>query len=57
MKKVVDLKSNDIIIPTIQELHIEGNDIIEDTNSLFRYINNLSDKDFKLEEVQKVKRL
>ena len=57
MKKVVDLKSNDIIIPTIQELNIEGNDIIEDTNSLFRYINNLSDKDFKLEEVQKVKRL
>ena len=57
MKRVVDLKSNDIVIPTVQELDIGGRDIIADTNSLFRYINNLTDKDFKLEEVQKVKRL
>lgn len=57
MKQIIDLKSNDIIIPTIGELGIIGNDIIDDTNSVFNYINSLSEKDFELKPVEKVRRL
>lgn len=57
MKQIIDLKSNDIIIPTIDELGINGYDIIDDTNSLFNYINSLSEKDFELKPVEKVRRL
>lgn len=57
MKQIIELKNNDIIIPTIEELNIRGNDIIDDTNSLFNYINSLSEKDFELKPVQKIRRL
>lgn len=57
MKQIIDLKSNDIIIPTIDELGINGYDIIDDTNSLFNYINSLPEKDFELKPVEKVRRL
>ncbi len=57
MKQIIELKNNDIIIPTIEELNIRGNDIIDDTNSLFNYINSLSEKDFELNPVQKIRRL
>ncbi len=55
MKQIIELKSNDIIIPTIDELGIRGHDIIDDTNSLFNYINALSEKDFELKPVKKLK--
>lgn len=52
MKQIIELKNNDMIIPTIEELDIMGNDIIDDANSLFNYINSsLSEKDFELEPV------
>lgn len=57
IKQIIDLKSNDIIIPTINELGISGNDIIDDTNSLFNYINLLPEKDFELKPVEKRRRL
>ena len=53
IKKIIETKPNDIIIPTIQELNIEGNDIIEDANSLFDYINNQTDKEFVLQRIKK----
>lgn len=57
IEKIIDLKKNDIIIPTIEEINIKGNDIIDDANSLFNYINSLSEKDFELEPIQKIRRL
>lgn len=57
MKQIIELRNNDIIIPTIEELNIRGDDIIDDTNSLFNYINSLSEKDFELKPVQKTRRL
>lgn len=57
MKQIIELKNNDIIIPTIEELNIIGNDIIDDTNSVFNYINSSSEKDFELKSVQKTRRL
>ncbi len=53
MKKWIDLKNNDIIIPTIPEIGIKGNNIVNDTNRLFNYINSLSEKDFELKEIDK----
>lgn len=55
MKKIIELRSNDIIIPTIEELNIRGEDIIDDTNSVFDYINSMSEKDFELPKIQKLK--
>lgn len=57
MKEIIELRNNDIIIPTIEELDISGNDIIDDTNNLFDYINSLSEMDFELKPVQKTRRL
>lgn len=52
IKKIIDLNENDIVIPTIDELNINGCDIIKDTNSVFEYINSLGAKDFELEKVK-----
>ncbi len=57
MKQIIELKNNDIIIPTIEELNIKGNDIVDDTNSLFNHINSLSEKDFELKLIPKTGRL
>lgn len=53
IKKIIDTKPNDIIIPTIDELNIDGKDIIDDANSLFDYVNRSSDKEFILQRIKK----
>ncbi len=52
IKKIITLRNNDILLPTIDELGVEGQDIIEDTNDVFDYINNSSNKDFTLERIK-----
>lgn len=52
MRRVIELDKNDIIIPTIEELNIFGNDIIEDANSLFDYVNDIESKDFILDKIE-----
>lgn len=53
VKKIMELKSNDIIIPTIDELGITGDNIIDDANRLFEYVNQSSNKDFVLQKIKK----
>ena len=53
MKKIIDLKKNDIVIPTIDELGIDGYDLINDTNAVFSYINKYAENDFDLEYIKK----
>ena len=53
IKKIIDTKTNDIIIPTIDELNIDGKDIVDDANSLFDYVNRSSDKEFVLQRIKK----
>lgn len=55
--KIIDLNDNDIIIPSIDELNIFGNNIVEDANTIFNFINSTSKKDFELEPIQRVRRL
>lgn len=52
MKKVIDLDKNDIIIPTIEELNIRGDNLVDDANSLFDYINRIDGKEFTLDRVE-----
>ena len=53
IKKIIEPKTNDIIIPTIDELGIRGMDIIEDANNLFEYVNQSSDKEFILKRIKR----
>lgn len=53
IREIIEPKSNDIIIPTIDELNIYGNDIIDDANNLFDYVNQSSDKEFVLQRIKK----
>lgn len=55
IREIIEPKENDIIIPTIGELNICGNDIIKDANSMFEYINSFSGRDFELEKIKKLK--
>lgn len=52
MKKVIDLDKNDIIIPTIEELNIRGDNLVDDANSLFDYINRIDGKEFTLDRAE-----
>ena len=57
IKGVIDLNHNDIIIPTIEELGIRGYDIIDDANRVFDFINSLSEHDFELERVKRIRKM
>lgn len=57
IKKIIDLDNSDIVIPTVQELNIKGEDIIDDANSLFNYINSLGNDDVQLKKVEKIRRI
>lgn len=53
IKQIIEPTENDIIIPTIEEIGINGNDIIDDANQLFTYIENSTfGKEFSLSKVK-----
>ena len=45
---------NDIIIPKIEELNIRGDNLVDDANSLFDYINRIDGKEFTLDTINRV---
>ena len=53
IRDIIDLKDNDIVICQPSEMNVLGNDIVDDANSMFDYINNFKGKDFILEKVEK----
>lgn len=53
MKKIISLRKNDIVIPTIEELGIHGYNLIDDANAVFSYINKYAENDFDLEYIKK----
>ncbi len=55
IRKIIDLKPNDIVICQPEEMNVRGQDIIDDANSMFNYINKFSDKDFELEKIKKLR--
>lgn len=56
IRKIIDLKENDIVICQPEEMNVYGRDIIEDANNMFDYINSLNVKDFELEKIKTLKR-
>lgn len=55
IRQIIDLKQNDIVICQPQEMNVYGNDLIDDANNMFEYINSSCIKDFELEKVKKIK--
>ena len=53
IREVIDLKDNDIVICQPEEMNVLGNNIVDDANSMFDYINKFKGKDFILEKVEK----
>ena len=57
IRRVLDLKDNDMVICQPEEMGVRGKDIIDDANAMFKYINNFTSDDLELEHIQKVKTL
>lgn len=57
IRQILDLKDNDIVINMPDEMGIIGNDIIEDANNMFEYINNFNSETVKLEHIKRTRRL
>jgi len=53
IREIIDLKDNDIVICKPDEMDVLGEDIIEDANNMFDYINRFEGKDFILDKIDK----
>lgn len=56
IRKIIDLKPNDIVICKPEEMNIRGYDIIDDANAMFSYINKYTGDEVELEHIKKLKR-
>ena len=54
-RNIIDLKPNDIVISQPSEMGIEGYDIVDDANAMFRYINKYTYEDIELEEIKRLR--
>ena len=57
IRKIIDLKENDIVICQPEEMGVKGNNIIDDANAMFDYINRFNLKDVELDHIEREKRL
>lgn len=53
IRDIIDLNDNDIVICQPSEMNVYGNNIIDDANNMFDYINRFEGKDFLLEPIEK----
>lgn len=51
IREIIDLKDNDIVICQPDEMDVLGNNIVDDANSMFDYINQFEGKDFILDKI------
>lgn len=56
IRKMLELGNNDIVIPQPREIGIRGNDIIEDTNKVFSYIESYTHEKVELEHIKRLKK-
>lgn len=56
IRKVIDLKENDIVICQPDEMGVGGYDIIDDANSMFDYINKFTNESIDLQHVRKLEK-
>ena len=53
IRKIIDLKENDIVICQPREMGVRGYDIIDDANAMFDYINNFTNEEIELEHIKR----
>lgn len=53
IREIIDLNNNDIVICQPSEMNVLGDDIVDDANSMFDYINRFEGKDFLLDKIEK----
>lgn len=56
IRKTIDLKENDIVICQPHEMGVMGNNIIDDANSMFKYIEKYTNDKVELQKVKKLTR-
>ncbi len=56
IRRIIDLKENDIVICQPDEMGVRGYNIIDDANSMFDYINRFTSDDVELEHVKRLER-
>ena len=56
IRTIIDLKDNDIVICSPDEMGIEGKDIIDDANSMFKYIEEYTKDKIEIEKIKKLTR-
>lgn len=55
-RDVLDLKENDMVICLPSEMCVRGENIIDDANNMFDYINKFTSEDIKFEQVKRLMR-
>ena len=55
VRRTLDLKENDIVIPQPDEIGITGKDIVADTNRVFDYIREYNHDKIELEHIKRLK--
>ena len=53
IRKVIELKENDIVICRPEEMGVRGCDIIDDANAMFDYINKFTNEEVELEHIKR----
>lgn len=56
MRKIIDLKDNDIVICQPDEMGVRGYNIIDDANAMFDYINRFTSDVVELEHIKRLER-
>lgn len=56
IRKILDLKENDIVICQPDEMGVRGNDIIEDANAMFDYIRKFTTDAVELQHIKRLKK-
>lgn len=54
IRRIIELKDNDIVICQPSEMGISGHDIVEDANAMFDYINNFTSEDIELKHIKRL---
>ena len=56
IREIIDLKENDIVICQPDEMGVQGYNIIDDANSMFKYIEEYTNDKIEIEQVKKLTR-
>lgn len=56
IRKIIDLKENDIVICQPSEMNVQGLDIVDDANAMFDYIDKFTSDEIELAHVKKLQR-